>query len=373
MGLSLCVAQTENKIPYRFNGADISVYSIEEALYCVYHNWKKCIDDATSPAFYSWVADALEIPFIANRLKKIEEYEFFSDKMLAFLTIIPFFSKEALEEIKPKLIQWERRLEWETLKERADDLSERGEYEKAIPLYRLALGFGPNADLYNNLGAALMRCGQNKRATEVLNKAATMDENYLINFAEALTRAKEYERAKEIIKKLGNAGLFLSGDIALANDDPETALVFFQKALEQNPEEYFALRIADAHIALRQYNNGVEKLLEIINKNGATNALIIKLAELYKLLGDVPEAIRALSGIKGSAEAYTILASYQRQNYNLEAAEDAITKALALAPDSGRARMEAARIKKQAGDVKTYQKLMRQILTEFKHKYRNIH
>ena len=405
MELILCVSQQENVHPYRFSGTGIHVYSFEEVLYHVYHHWKQSVDDISSPTLAAWVHDALGLTFYSSKIKELSHVEAFSERMLAFLGITPYFNRAELDLLKPELERWEKRLEWETYKERADELVTRGEPDKAILLYRRALAFGENIPILNNLSIAYMQieaydeaCRYFEQALKLDSKLASRNQSLILHYSEALIAARRFEEAQNTIDQVSKAEklsaekssaeklsadiksdiLYLKGELAMRTGQYSEAVSYFEDAIKNSPVtqiSQYVFRLSDIYIWQRQF----EKALEILNliPDKETNLpCLIKEAELYNLASNLPGAINTIkkaTKIKpGDVELWVRLARYHRLDYDLENAEVAIEKALSLDGGNERARLESARIKKGMGNTKAYQHLLKGILVELKGRYREV-
>ena len=390
MKLILCTSQQENTVPYRFTATGIQVYTFEEVLYHVYHYWKQSVDDITAPNLISWVNDTLGLAVLASKLKEIAKTEVFSERMLNFLEITDYFDKSELAVLKPQLVRWERRLEWETYKERADDLIKRGEPDKAIPLYHRSLQFDKNIPVLNNLSIAYMQVESYKNACFFLEQALELDKDnweLVLHYAEALLHDKRIEEGTEAIELAAAISpkeakvdiLYLRGELSLRKGEYDNAISFFEQAIALSPQDQYVFRLSDVYTWRRQF----EKALEVLNRfipdplREQNIACLIKEAELHSLSGNLFGAIQAIKKaleIKpGHAELWVRLARYLRLDYNLPKAEEAISKAISLDAHNERTRLESARIKKGMGHTKSYQQLLKGILAEFKSRYREVH
>ena len=204
MEFLLCASQRDNAEPFHFKATGIRVYSLEEALYHVYHYWKQSADDFLSAEMADWVNGALGLSHIASRLAPLSENESFVKRVTGFLSLIDYFGEGELKALETEITDWEKRLEWEKIKERADYSMERGEPEKAVPLYARALRYGENPAIYNNLCVAQMRLGQFEEAYESASKALSLapdDAAVILNAAEAAIYCQRFDEAKEFIKR----------------------------------------------------------------------------------------------------------------------------------------------------------------------------
>lgn len=394
MNLLLATSQTENKHPYRFAGTGIQVYSFEEAMYHVYHHWKQSIDDITAPGLAAWVHDSLGLTFVAAKMKEVARIDLFSERMLAFLEIIEYFDNHELNELAPEFRRWENRLQWETYKERADDLVNRGEPDKAIALYRRILNdeknFDENAAVLNNLAVAYMQTDAPDEACRLLKRALALasadsansnkrEENrdLLLHYCEALIAAGHYEEVSQVFEKLDESAdvLYLRGELAFGMGQSHEAVSYFEQAIAKGTgDDQYVYRLADVYAHRRQFERALEVLANLIKKDQQNLPCLMKMAEIHNMSDNIPAAVSAIKKAidirPGHAELWTRLARYHRLNYDLPAADSAIAKALSLDGSNERARLESARIQKNMGCTKAYQQLLKGILLEFKGRYR---
>jgi len=386
MELLLCVSQqTDTPSPYRFSGTGIQVYSFEEAVYHVYHYWKQSVDDITSPGLANWVHDTLGMSYLSARIKEAAKIEGFSQRMLAFLRIIEYISEDELLTLKPELERWETRLEWETYKERADDLVARGDPDKAVALYRRALQYDENPALLNNMGVAYMQIEAYREACRYLSQALKWDDknpSIWLHYIEALILAQRFEEAENTLTKVistlpvkesDSDILYLRGELAFGRGKYQDSLVFFDWAITKSPHSQYVFRQADVYAKMRQFDRALHAMARITKRD---IPYFMKEAELHASADNMPAAIksieRALALQNNHTELWVRLARYHRLDYNLPKANTAISKALSLDANNERARLESARIKKGMGNTKEYQSTLNKILTGFKGWYRDL-
>jgi len=385
MELLLCVSQQSNDRPYRFPMTGIQVYTFEEALYHVYHYWKRSVDDITAPDLAVWVNDTLGLSFLAAKINNIARIESFTERMLAFLGVIEYFSDGELAAIRPHLEGWEKRLEWEAYKERADDLAARDEPSKAITLYHRALQFDENIAILNNLSVAYMQIEAYDEACRYLERARGLDPNHWelnLHYGEALILAKRFEDAAQVIglmevtaPKSALADIFyLRGELAFGLKRYTDAIGYFEQAIGVSFREQYVFRLADVYAATRQFEKALEVLGGYIPDKDRNLTCLMKEAEMHHQADNLPGAIRAIKKAvelrPGYVELWVRLARYYRLDYDLQRAEEAVLKALALDGGNERARLESARVRKNMGNIKGYQQLLKGILGEFKERYR---
>jgi tetratricopeptide (TPR) repeat protein len=379
--LQFCVSQQTNKNPYIFRSTGIRVYSFEEALYHVFHYWRESVDDFLSAGMFAWVRE-LGHSFIASKMNEIAEEENLTARILGFLQLANYFSQDEITGLQLALEVWERRCEWEKLKERADYFTERGEPFKALPLYKRALELEENVALLNNIGVAYMQLSLSKKAANHLSRAHVLSPRNIeivLHYTEAAILSKQYEIAGELLEKAESLAPnradipFLRGLMAFRQKNYPQALNFYEKAAKLEPEtSYYIYKMADVYKEMRQFRQAMYALEKIELKDAE---FYIKEAEIHAAAGDVPASLRSMrtaANDNGTTNANLLakLAEYYRQDYDWRRAEKTISQALELSPDNDKARIESARIKKGLGRTREYQNELSGIINKFKERYR---
>ncbi len=379
--LHLCISQDEINRPYKFTMTNINVYSMEEAAYHCYHYWKQSYDEFLLPEFLDWVRDVLNQHFFASQIIAIKEKSTISERLLSFLSLFDYFDQIQLAKLKSLLIQWEKRLEWERLKEQGDYLTENGNPDKAIPLYKKALTYGENLDIYNNLSISLMELSYFQEAIVYLEKALNIDNkniNILLNLAEACIYNHNFEKALRVLSSAEEINKshpdiqYLYGELNFETGNIRYSIEYFKKAISINKDSHYISRLTDVYVKLRQYDNALENLENMPEKN---KNYYLKKAAVFIINNNVPAAIRsiqqALLAYKEDVELWTKLAEYHRLDYDLKKADSAITKAISISANDDKAKLEQAKIKKAQGKVKEYQSVLGSILNRLKNRYRD--
>ncbi|MCL1996660.1 MAG: hypothetical protein FWG63_10685 [Defluviitaleaceae bacterium] len=371
----LSLNQTPISTPYTFAKSHTKIYSLEEALFYTYANWQE--RDFTTPAFIAWVDTILGLSDISSKLQELNKVDSYTQKLMTFLSITPYFDSQKLAAIKAEVESWEEKSSVVLLKEEADTQVLVAP-KKATELYSRAVAQGGDAATYNNMAISYMNRNMYKEAAQAFGNAYSLDKNNLdiiLNYSLALIEMGEIEQAFRYIRRAESFGesayvYFLYAKICHANKNIKQAVEYLNQALdmEKNCEYYYYLAKVYA------LDNRHADALETINKvQGKDQKYYIKLAELFALGEDYPKAIQAMedahrNGTKTAATLAT-LASYQRQNNDLTVAQTTIEEALKLEQNKF-AMLEDAKIKKSQGKLRDYQKIMENILREAKENYR---
>jgi len=376
--MQLCASQQMNDIPFIFQNTKIRVFSIEEALYHVYHYWRESAEDFCSTTISTWVTD-IGHPDLSKKIATIKEEVSFSKRLLAFLNIIEYFDESDLANIKPDLLAWENRVEWERLKDRADGLVSRGQPAKALPLYQQALSYKENATLLNNIAITYIQIGNHTQGIKLLARAHILEpdnKNVRMHYAEALILANDYKLASQILPVSDEPDtLFLYGLMAYQQGDYPTAYEWLKKA-NDDPTFRISRKISEIFMKMNQ----PDKALTSLNTSDPTYHE--RMSEIYASCGHakMPEAIDHIKKAiiqdqnsvsqKGQA-LWTKLAKYYRLDFDWTRAAEAIENALSVSSaPSASTILEHARIKKGQGRMRDYRASLGDMLRHVKDAYR---
>lgn len=365
---------------YKFKATGVSVYTFEEALYHCLHFWKQSVDDFCCEEFVAWVKDELGLSFLSSKIKDIGKGEGFGERLIRFLGLSDYLDGDEVEGLRGELLEWESRLEWEKLKERGDDLMDKGESEKAFALYCKALLYADNVALYNNAAIALMKQGDFAGAAEYLAKALSLEPDnveVLLHLAEAKVLDGDLEGAGELLDAAQVYGIrpeihFFRAEIQERDGNVHGSVSLYEQAIAMAPDEaHYIYALAEVYAKLRQYEKATKVMERVRVKD---KAYLKKLAELHVKNNNIPAAVRcieqALVANRSDANLWARLAAYHRQNYDLDKAHSAITAAMAIDQKSARVSLEYARVRKAQGRIKDYQVVLNRVLDGLKNRYR---
>lgn len=373
--LRLAVSQKENSTAFVFGATGAKVYTIEEALYYVYHNWRLTSDDFLCASFASWCKE-IGLSFISVKISKLIQEKSFALKIMGFVSMVEFFDDSELETLSEVLAKWESRRDYDKLKERADYFTSRREPMKAIPLYLKAIAQDENMELCNNLAVAYMQLGLYKNAYDILKSTheSLPPPEILPSLIEAAIGCGMYDEAREFLMGAKGASwqLFLLGELAWKERKHIECIAFYENAIkESGGNPHYTHTLVKRLTSMRSFDAALKTLYGLEVRDGD---FYVSEAHVYAASMDLPRAIKslkqALSLSDGKdAALYTKLAEYSRKDYNLSAAEQWVTKALEADGDNEITKLEFAKIRKAQGKTRDYQISLNTILTSFKKRY----
>ena len=376
--LKLSMAEDRKISPYRLTNG-INIYSIEEAIYLFYKNFKEYSTDFFEDKFINWVYNELLNIDIANKLLDIKRQQSFYQKSIDFLTLNNFYTLEEIENISLELFNWEKRGQVERKKIKGDRLFKENMFEKAIESYKDAIDFDiSNPILYNNVGICYIRLKEYDLALIYLKKAMNIDPNNLdisFNIIELLIEKEDFEQAEEYINDIDESMIYNKyyylGELYFKQKYYDKSKSSFAKAYLFKKSDNILLKFANCYIKQGLYDKA-SKCLEII-ENNSIDILIAK-SDIYEQLNNIPMAIKAIEKAnfydRNNYILWLKLAKYYRQEYNLLKAEGAIYKAYTLAPNNEQVLFEQSLIKKSQGKFKEYQNILAKIVQKASEDYR---
>ncbi len=374
--LRLSMAEDRKISPYILTNG-MNIYSVEEAIYLFYKNFKEYSTDFFDDKFISWVYNELLDIKIANKLADIKKQQSFYQKSIDFLTLNDFYSLDEIENISLELFNWEKRGQVERKKIKGDRYFKSNMFEKAIESYKDAIDFDvSNPILYNNIGICYIRLKQFDLALTYLKKAVNISENedILFNLIEVLIEKQDFNEAKEYIYSLEDSSykqFYYLGELYFKVKDYNKAIEFFEKIYKDNKIDDIMLKLASCYVKLGLYNKAIDSL----NNVGDTDIdILIAKSDIYESINDIPMAIKCIEKAnfynRNNYILWLKLAKYYRQEYNILKAEGAIYKAYTLAPDNEQVLFEKALIKKSQGKFREYQAILSKIVQKSMENYR---
>ena len=380
--LKLSMAEDRKISPYRLTNG-INIYSIEEAIYLFYKNFKEYSTDFFEDKFINWVYNELLNIDIANKLLDIKRQQSFYQKSIDFLTLNNFYTLEEIENISLELFNWEKRGQVERKKIKGDRLFKENMFEKAIESYKDAIDFDiSNPILYNNVGICYIRLKKYDLALIYLKKAINIEPNnidIIFNIIELLIEKEDFEQAEEYINNIDESMIYNKyyylGELYFKQKYYDKSKSSFAKAYLFKKSDNILLKFANCYIKQGLYDKA-SKCLESIEDNSID--ILIDKSDIYEQLNNIPMAIKAIEKAnfydRNNYILWLKLAKYYRQEYNLLKAEGAIYKAYTLAPDNEQVLFEQSLIKKSQGKFKEYQNILSKIVQKASEDYReNLH
>lgn len=377
MNSNFKLSTTECRAVLPYNIKNINIYSIEEAIYIFYNNWKEFSNEFFEESFINWVKNELLDINLFEKLSDIKTYDSFYQKSIEFLTINDFYTLKEIEKISLELFNWEKRGQSKRLKALGDRFFSENLFNKAIKFYLDAIDFEPTSSiLYNNIGICYIRIKKYNLSLEYLKKAFELDKlnfKILYNLLEACILNDSKEDFNIYINYAKDEALYYYlAEHYFFNKDYNKALVNYRKSYLFKRDYKIIIKICDVHIKLLNYN----KALEAINFLGEEEFdILIKKSEIYENMKNYSMAIKCLEKAnfyeKDNAQIWLNLATLYRLEYEFTKAEGAIFKANSILPDNEKILFEQALIKNAQGKFKEYQAIIFKIIKKAAQNYRN--
>ncbi len=376
--LKLSTVEDIDISPYRLSNG-INIYSIEEAIYLFYKNFREYSNDFFEDKFINWVYNDLLNVELANKLIDIKKQQSFYQKSIEFLTLNNFYTLEEIENISLELFNWEKRGQVERKKIKGDRFFKENMFEKAIESYKDAIDFDvSNAILYNNVGICYIRLKKYDLALTYLKKAINIEPNnkeILFNIIELLIEKEDFDYAQDYINNLDDnmeySKYYYLGELYFKQKDYDKAKSSYAKAYLFKKSSDIILKLASCYAKLNLYDKAI-KCLDSIEDNNMD--ILIAKGNIYEQLNNIPMAIKCIEKAnfynRNNYILWLKLAKYYRQEYNLLKAEGAIYKAYTLAPDNQQVLFEQSLIKKAQGKFKEYQNILSKVVQKSSEEYR---
>lgn len=230
---------------------------------------------------------------------------------------------------------------------------EMARYKDAIQRYEVALKFAPdNAALLYNMGAALMKTGDQFSAAEYFKKAASSDK-----IGEIAHRA--YSKLGVLFTEMGSFDLaekYLKQAVSVRPNDPvnrynlgiaylrqkknELAIEEFIKAEEFGAKDALMLEnLGDAYSALKDYDRSISAFQRLLDVNSRNVRILSRVAEIYYEKGELDKALAAFGKVtmiepatENARIAYLNMGNILDDAGRFDEAIEAYNKALAINP-----------------------------------------
>lgn len=374
--LKISMAQDKEISPYKLSNG-LNIYSIEEAIYLFYKNFKQYSTDFFEDKFINWVKNELKNNVVATKLIDIKKQNFYQ-KSIEFLTINDFYKLEEIESISLELFNWEKRGQIESKKIKGDRFFKQNMFEKAIETYKDAIDFDvSNPVLYNNVAICYIRLKQYDLALTYLKKAINIDNNLqiLFNIIEVLIEKQDFDEAINYIQNLSQNNLYEKnyyfGELYFAKKQYDKAKSFYIKCYVILKNNNIVLKIAQCYLMENLYDKAT-KCLDLVKDEDID--ILIEKSKIYEKLNNRYMAIKCIEKAnlhnRNNYFLWLKLAKFYRQEYDLAKAEAAIYKAYTLAPDNSQVLFEQALIKKAKGKFKEYQNILTEVVQKCSNEYR---
>ncbi|MBQ5951181.1 MAG: hypothetical protein IJL66_03405 [Lachnospiraceae bacterium] len=170
------------KTPFALEEGAVHVFSAEELCYYIDRNVLLIEQDFFSDALLQFVRDDLRMPELAEKVRRSRETDTIDQQMLLFLSEVGYHTEKELEEFLKATERKKLANPWETQKNKADYMVDRGHYESALRIYDALIEHADRhripaeglADLYRNRGVCLCRSFCFAEAADSLERAFAM-------------------------------------------------------------------------------------------------------------------------------------------------------------------------------------------------------
>ena len=212
-GLILCKKKAE--IPLYVELSDISIYSMEELCYYLYHNIYAIDGSFFDEAFFEFLKHMGEQALIQRLNTDILSGKNYLNLVSDIIYSVDYYSEEEKEKINYELMEIMKRTPAENRKARADILRERGKYTEALQEYYVViedekLGATDRnlAESWNNIGVLKTQAFRYAEAVRCFERAMDIQQQqeFLDNIICALIMNERYqaeggEESKRTLKK----------------------------------------------------------------------------------------------------------------------------------------------------------------------------
>lgn len=179
MGLILC-KQEPVKHPYYIENLGVHIYSSQELCYVIFNYPLIVLDNFINEALIEFIKKDLGMGMTALKLERgMNHGEDIEELLLLVLQECDYFSAREINQFQKKMTVLQSMPAADYAKAKADDLSARKQYGKAIVQYQLLLNNRGESyerrvfrgEVWNNLGVVYTRLFQFEKAFEALKHA----------------------------------------------------------------------------------------------------------------------------------------------------------------------------------------------------------
>ena len=176
--LLLCISPIA-KYPYYLEEDGVHIYSAEELCYYIGKNAFLIEDGFFTDSLLGFLEKDLNLPALAQRLKKSREKDSLEQQLYLFLKEVGYHSEDELEQFEREMEKKRQAKPWELTKKKGDYFVSQKKYEAALRAYDSILDEREKnnlpaefvAEVYHNKGVALIRCFFFSDGAECLEKS----------------------------------------------------------------------------------------------------------------------------------------------------------------------------------------------------------
>lgn len=199
---------TLSTTPYYIKEACVSIYSIEELCYFVFHNAYMLDDTFVNDGLIEWVSDKLQLKEVAAMMQQIKDIEGALGNLVRILNNeIGYYTEEEWLQLLEDIAGNSRISLTERRKIRADGLLNTGKYAQCLEEYEKILKDETVTDekllarVYHNLGVCAAKLFLYERAADYFEKAYESYAN-TESYIEMLCARKMYMKPTEYLNYL---------------------------------------------------------------------------------------------------------------------------------------------------------------------------
>jgi tetratricopeptide (TPR) repeat protein len=349
------------------------VFSIEEASFHVWQNWRETFEDIKGKAFAEWAAETLKMPDLAKRLRERASAGV-SEAVTSFLRDAGILTSQETDLVMSDITAWEKRENWERLKERGDYFMIKKSPARALGFYRQALNEERSVVLLNNTAVALMNLGDFSHARDLLAEARESDklnEDIALHYAEACVYCGDFDTVDDLLSGVPSTAKSLLVRAALfesqgRNDRAEK----YYKEAAKDGTEATSLKLADFYIRHVMYDQA-ENALEHVNSFAAADE---RRADILRAQGKPREAAQlielALRNNSGNTSLWQKLAEVNLEANAHSRAFESASRALSIEPANLPARLLLIKARRAMSRSRDYLDELQALIATLKNDYR---
>lgn len=365
------------KIPFIFKSINLKVYTFEEACYVAGCNFIIHKNEILTEEFNAFLK-------INSINLTIDSKNNEADIFINILKASNLFDEFKIEHIKNEIKifnSFSKSKQYELI---ADEYFMLNNIDRALKYYLMSLELTETYEILSKVGNVYKINNKVNKAVYYYEKAFRLnnnEKNILENLLHCYIYLEYVEKAKYImdsVKKIFSTDVlyFYKGKILFLEKEYQQALSFYLMAYEISNKKEYLLEILDYYIEHRLYN----KAYDLVNNiNIKDIKYILKKAKILNINEGARKACNYLESCQNdflsNKKLYISISEYKRLSYDIDGAKYFLYKAKALSDvnnNDSEIRLQEAKIKKTIGNQKEYYEIIKEIIDDFKLKYRGV-